>query len=150
MRPGIDGIPAQFVDLCNLSILSTVQNNPYHAAIRMLCPLFSMKCTTETVMKYPNFIGYMRPEFIALLQRQDARALLILGCWYGLVCRCNQWWLARRRWWNALLFVSSWKRTRMPTYVSFWISLRRRLDTVAVSGRQRLTRSPSSYLAHAR
>ncbi len=96
MRPGITGIPPSFADLCDLSVLSTVENNPYHAAVRMLCPLLSMECTRETVMEHLNFIADMRLEFLELLQQEDARALLILGCWYGLICRCNQWWLTRR------------------------------------------------------
>lgn len=96
-RPGIAGIPAPFVSLCDLSVLSTVENNPYHAQVRMLCPLLSMECTRETLMEHLNFIAEMRPEFLELLQQRDARALLILGYWYGLVCRYRQiWWLTRR------------------------------------------------------
>ncbi|EON61552.1 hypothetical protein W97_00767 [Coniosporium apollinis CBS 100218] len=78
-RLGIAGIPAPFVSLCDLSVLSTVENNPYHAQVRMLCPLLSMECTRETLMEHLNFIAEMRPEFLELLQQRDARALLILG-----------------------------------------------------------------------
>lgn len=95
-QPALAGIPARFIDLCDLSVTSHADNNPYHAAIQMLCPLFSIACTAETVMVHLNFIGFMRAEFLELLKQKDARALLILGYWYGLVCHCDMWWLTRR------------------------------------------------------
>ncbi|KAJ9662693.1 hypothetical protein H2201_005977 [Coniosporium apollinis] len=111
-RPGIAGIPAPFVNLCDLSVLSTVENNPYHAQVRMLCPLLSMECTRETLMEHLNFIAEMRPEFLELLQQRDARALLILG-----YCRVH----------GNLLFLGYVRRlqdTRAPgsPCPSMWIS----------------------------
>jgi hypothetical protein len=98
-RPGNTGVPQSFIDLCDITPTSTVDNNPYHAAVRMLTPLFELQSSSETLMKHLNFVGFMQPVFIDLLQLRDSRALLLMGIWYGLVCKANywnQWWLARR------------------------------------------------------
>ena len=95
-RSGCAGIPKPFADLCSLSASATAENNPYHASLRMLTPLFAIHCSTENIMRHLNFIGFMQADFIVLLQEKDHISLLILAYWYALVCRCDQWWIARR------------------------------------------------------
>lgn len=95
-RPGKAGLPQDFVDLCVITADSTADNNPYHAALRMLAPLFRIRRSMESLTQHLNFISSMRPEFISLLQQKDHRALLILSYWYGLMCEFQVWWMTQR------------------------------------------------------
>jgi len=93
--PGIEGIPSNFVQLCELTEASTAENNDYHAAVRNLVPLLSMQCGPETLVRLTAFTSLMPAAFKKLLGEKDLRALLILSCWYAKMCAAP-WWIARR------------------------------------------------------
>ena len=93
---GCKAIPILFQRLFDVDEKSTIQKNPYHAAVRLLTPLLSISCRNDNIMFFLPFIGYMDTRLIELLERKDHRALLLLGIWFGFVRQCGQWWLTRR------------------------------------------------------
>lgn len=94
-KPGVDGFPNHFVDLCDMDHLSDSDNNPYHRAVSNLTPLLEIECNSATMLRFFSFTGTMHPNFKKLLEHKDPRALLLLAYWYALVCQ-SHWWIARR------------------------------------------------------
>jgi hypothetical protein len=95
-RPGPDGLPPAFVALCDITPTSTIDNNPYHAPLRLLAPLLRIDAGIPTFGKLITFMGRIRPEFYDLLRTKEPRALLILGYWFALMCGVKQWWIIGR------------------------------------------------------
>jgi hypothetical protein len=91
-RPGTVGLPPAFVELCGLDETSTVDNNPYHAPLRLLTPLISLDDDIRTFTKRISFMGRIQPPFFRLLLQKDPPALLILSYWFGQMCRIGKWW----------------------------------------------------------
>lgn len=81
-QPGIEGIPTDFVKLFELDEMATPENNVYHAAVRSLTKLLPLPCEREAMGPFIAWIAHFRPEFKALLESKDARALLLLAYWY--------------------------------------------------------------------
>lgn len=95
-RPGTVGLPNEWVDLCEIDARSTVENNPYHAPVRLLAPLLNIEPGIHTFSKLVPFMGRIRLEFFQLLQSKDPRALLIISYWFGMMCSVEQWWILDR------------------------------------------------------
>jgi hypothetical protein len=91
-RQGREGLPTELADLCDITDESTVDNNPYHGALRLLSILLRIECTSETVGLHIAFTCSMRPEFFALVQGRDPRALLLLSYWFALLCTFDECW----------------------------------------------------------
>jgi hypothetical protein len=91
-RPGTCGLPLGFVEICGLDETSTVDNNPYHAPLRLLAPLIHLEGGIETFGKRISFMGQIQPSFIRLLQEKDPPALLIISYWFGMMIKLGQWW----------------------------------------------------------
>jgi hypothetical protein len=94
--PGREGLPPELADLCDITSESTVDNNPYHAALRLLAPLLKIKCSLENVTFYLQFTVQIRPEFFTLVKDRDSSALLLLCYWYASFCSLRQWWSVKR------------------------------------------------------
>ena len=94
-KPGVRGFFMPLVDLCNLSDTSNTDNNPYHTVVYVLSALLKVDCNHSNALIFLSFIGYMNPDYKALLEGKDPRALLLLAYWYAKVCR-YQWWTTRR------------------------------------------------------
>ena len=90
-----EGTPSYFAELYELDDVSSPDNNPYHTAVHNLVSLLKIECNHSTILRFISFISHTNPNFKSLLQRKDARALLLLAYWYAKVCHC-QWWIARR------------------------------------------------------
>ena len=88
-------LPSGFVDLCNLAEPSASEVNPYYKAVHDLAPLLDIECDQSTILDFLGFFGQTKFEFMGLLERKDARALLLLAYWYAKVCK-SVWWVARR------------------------------------------------------
>ena len=95
-RPGTVDIPEPFVQLCNLKPESTSENNPYHGTLRSLFRIPNVRCTRDTVLFFLRFHSSLEPQFLVLLERRDAVALLILCYWYALICDFKEWWIYSR------------------------------------------------------
>ncbi|KAJ9618097.1 hypothetical protein H2203_009278 [Taxawa tesnikishii (nom. ined.)] len=94
--PGIDGLPAAFVSLCDLNSESTCENSPYHSILRRLAPLLRLVPDTENFGKLIAFIGRTWLDFRPLILRKDPRALLLLAWWLTLLGQVDQWWISER------------------------------------------------------
>ncbi|KAK3709293.1 hypothetical protein LTR37_011031 [Vermiconidia calcicola] len=55
--PGIDGLPAAFVELCELDETSNGQNNQYHFVLRLLVPLLRLERDSENFTKLIAYSG---------------------------------------------------------------------------------------------
>jgi len=93
--PGTLCIPTPFMTLYNIHPSSHAQNNPYHTAVHILSRLWTTECNDTNIMKFFAFTQNMTPEFKALLEARDAKALLLLAYWFAMVCK-GPWWLSRR------------------------------------------------------
>ncbi|KAK5105658.1 hypothetical protein LTR62_002508 [Meristemomyces frigidus] len=91
--PGIEGLPSALVDLCDLDEQSTSENSEYYSVVRALAPLLRLGPSIDHFSKLIAFgdrkFSLLRP----LLRRRDAKALLLLSYWLGLLRRLDQWWL---------------------------------------------------------
>lgn len=96
LRHSIDDLPLQFMELCEITKLSTPDNNPYLSTLNTLAPLLVMNCTQTTYLCYLAFTGHMDSIYKRLLHKKDPRALLILAYWYAKLCRTAPWFLANR------------------------------------------------------
>ena len=94
--PGWEGLPPPFLQLCQITALSTAENNPYYGSLQVLAPLLKLECTAETVLIHLGFIGSVRTEYVSLLRAKDHRSLLILSYWYATICSFECWWTAPR------------------------------------------------------
>ena len=99
MEPGEDflaSIHPGFASLCGLTTLEHPERSPYFLPLRLLTPMLDLPRTLDNLMKFVNFIGSIREEFLGLLRQNDERALLILGYWFGLMCGIEKWWCEDR------------------------------------------------------
>lgn len=92
---GIDGVPADFVELCGMDENSTLENHPYQKAVRTLVPLMDLPWTGINRLKFMSFSAMMDPRYKQLLREKDVPALVLLAWWYALVLK-SQWYLSKR------------------------------------------------------
>ncbi|PGH06037.1 hypothetical protein GX51_02628 [Blastomyces parvus] len=95
-RPGPDGLPPEFVELCEIYPDSDGENNPYHPPLRAIASLQKLEPSSLTFTKLVTFVGTVKSGYRLLLQRKDPRALLILGYWFAMMCSVDQWWVQAR------------------------------------------------------
>ncbi|KAK2752596.1 hypothetical protein FQN55_006709 [Onygenales sp. PD_40] len=95
-RPGAEGLHPGLAELCGIEDDTTEETNPYHWPLRMLSPLLPLPPTREHFGKITSFMGRLLPDYTALLQKKDPRAVLILGYWLGKKCQENHWWMHPR------------------------------------------------------
>ena len=95
-QPGVGEIPEAFADLCDIDSSSTNQNNPYHEALRSLAALSKLEYVSANFAKFIYFMRSIKGEYCSLIFAKDPRALLIIGYWFGILCKIDQWWLRGR------------------------------------------------------
>lgn len=91
--PGVDGIPRALAELCELNEFSSVENNPYHNAVRILSSLLDR--SHDGSLRFLAFINTAGPAFESLLEQRDPRALVLMAIWFGLV-PVSAWWIWAR------------------------------------------------------
>ena len=94
--PGPEGLPAAFVDLCEIDASSSGKNNPYHLPLRTLAPLLDIQPSAANYYKLVTIVGRISGQYRDLVQQKDPRALLILSYWFGLMCGVDLWWVRTR------------------------------------------------------
>ena len=92
----IEGLPIAFVELCDITAVSSRASNDYTHIVRLLSPLLRLEPDPENFTKLISFSGRTWPEFRPLLLRKDPRALLLLSYWFALLRQIDQWWLIQR------------------------------------------------------
>lgn len=75
---------------------STIENNGYLLAIRVLERIRHTRLTHANVLHFLYFTAFITPEFTALLEKKDARAIFLLGWWFSVIGGGELWWMARR------------------------------------------------------
>ena len=95
-RPGIQGLPGNFVEVCGLNERSTPENNPYHLPLRLLTPLLELEPCDKNMFKFLHWFASVDDKFASLLQQKDQPALLLFSYWLGMLCELNQWWCYER------------------------------------------------------
>ena len=91
-------LPQAFVELCGLESSTPMQANSYHGIVRHLAVLLRLSGTQDNLSNLFGFSSRLWVFLGPMLQRQDARALLIMAWWVALLCQTNQWWtIARSR-----------------------------------------------------
>ena len=83
-------------ELCDISPLSTVQNNAYFGALQRLAPMIQVPCNPSTIFAHLAFLAAVSSSFLSLLCGKDHRALLLLSYWYANVAPFNCWWIGIR------------------------------------------------------
>jgi len=110
-RIGTAGLPAAFVNLCELDAESNAENNPYHAIVRRLTPLLRLRPCEDSFTKFIAFSGrtwrYLRP----LLLVRDARALLLISYWFAMMRDKKQWWICVRAETECIAIVDYLRRS---------------------------------------
>lgn len=92
---GIEGVPPQFADLCELDEFSTAETSPYFTPVHGLAVLLRMECTRYTIAKFLSFLGHMEAGFKTLIEAKDPRALVLVANWYSRVFN-SVWWVEKR------------------------------------------------------
>lgn len=95
VKPGCEGIPEDFAELCGIDEHSTKENNPYQKALRVLLPLLNLEWTRSNGLKFMSFTAGIDPRYKTLLKEKDAAALVLLAWWYALILQ-SPWHLAQR------------------------------------------------------
>ena len=89
-QSGIVGIPKDLADLCELVESSHMKENPYHTPLYVISSL--LVDTTSEPLRFLTFLNLLDDRFKALLEKKDARALVLMAIWYKLVPR-SAWWI---------------------------------------------------------
>jgi hypothetical protein len=83
-----NGIPPEFLRLCNISSTSSGIDNPYHPMALELAQILYPNFPMDNIfLGICYFISSMPGHFKSLLEDKDPRALLLLACWYAKVVR---------------------------------------------------------------
>lgn len=92
---GIEGVPFQFADLCELNEFSTAESNSYFTPVHGLAVLLRMQCNRYTIAKFLSFLGHMEIGFKVLIEAKDPRALVLVANWYSRILG-SVWWVEKR------------------------------------------------------
>jgi hypothetical protein len=95
-EPGLGSIPKAFADLCDIDSSSTGRTNPYHEALRILTELMKLEYVSANFAKFVYFMTAIKGKYVSLIYAKDPRALLIMGYWFGILCKIDQWWVRDR------------------------------------------------------
>ncbi|GIZ38246.1 hypothetical protein CKM354_000166700 [Cercospora kikuchii] len=93
-------LPEQFWDICNVTDPigpRGVHTNPYHDILHCLALLMPLEPGLNSLIKYMHLCARIYPAFIALVEENDHKALLILGYWFALLTSVGDlWWCTLR------------------------------------------------------
>lgn len=89
-------IPDRMKSLFGIDNTSTKENNPYLVAVDILSRIRHMTLTHANALDFLHFTAFITPEFVALLEEKNQRAVFLLGWWLSLVERGDLWWMVRR------------------------------------------------------
>ncbi|XPS97037.1 hypothetical protein M3J09_006280 [Ascochyta lentis] len=71
-------------------------NNVYYQPLLTLLRCPNIKLTHENALKFLYIMAVITPDFLALLEAKDVRAVFIIGWWYILLTTGDLWWMSRR------------------------------------------------------
>ena len=96
IEPG--SLPAAFYPVFGLGPGADKDSNPYFVAAKTVSCLMQSDRgpPSANLIAYLAFISLMTPQYKALLEAKDHRALALLTWWFALVVDHEAWWLRRR------------------------------------------------------
>jgi len=97
--PSNSHIITTFISLCDISSTSTVDTNPYLAALAHLLPYFPLRACLPMQTSFNQlvaFMGRLSPTMHDLIVALDPAALLIFAYWLALMTHLDQWWITGR------------------------------------------------------
>lgn len=93
--PGLQ-IADRIAEVFNITPLSNEANNVYYRPIFTLSKYLNVKLTPDNAFKSLYVMAVITPEFWALLEAKDMKAVFIMGWWYILLATGDLWWMSRR------------------------------------------------------
>jgi Fungal specific transcription factor domain len=91
----LQALPSPLLDLCEYDRPSA-SHNPYKAALQLLGSVVKVEPGAGSFARQISFLHRLHSDFVELIYRKDARALLVLGYWFALMCRIPYWWCLGR------------------------------------------------------
>ncbi|EME84032.1 uncharacterized protein MYCFIDRAFT_195202 [Pseudocercospora fijiensis CIRAD86] len=95
-------LPQGLFDICEVTDPRGprgVHANPYHDIVHALALIVPLEPGINSLMKYMHFCARVHARFVALVERNEPRALLILAYWFALLCNVGDvWWCQQRAW----------------------------------------------------
>ncbi|KAL4739214.1 hypothetical protein BDV11DRAFT_205278 [Aspergillus similis] len=101
---GREGLHPELADLCGITDETDDQTSLYWYPIKLLTPFLELEANAENASQCTTWMGRLEPPFVNLCRERDARALVILAYWMGLMCSLAQW--SGRPSYTAILGVS--------------------------------------------
>ncbi|OAG11331.1 uncharacterized protein CC84DRAFT_1078493 [Paraphaeosphaeria sporulosa] len=97
-QPDFSSVPPRLARLFDITEHDSVESNIYYLPLLCVQRTQALTLTHELVLPFIRFLLYMTPEFRALLELKDARALLLLLWWFRRVeaGHADLWWMTRR------------------------------------------------------
>lgn len=79
LKPELQKLPYELIQLCKLDDSSIQANNPYLASASFLAQTIDIECKTRNIRVFLCFFGCMHPHFKHLLEQKDPCALMLLA-----------------------------------------------------------------------
>ncbi|KAL8707913.1 MAG: hypothetical protein Q9220_007133 [cf. Caloplaca sp. 1 TL-2023] len=92
----LEDMPEGFEEIFNMEQDWSTHGNAYSTALQALVPLLTVDPKTISVTQLMMVVHRFTPNFYQLLRSRDARALLLLAYWLGLMCEVHLWWVSKR------------------------------------------------------
>lgn len=98
LHPDYSSVPPRLARLFDITPEDTVESNIYYLPLLCVQHTELLMLTHELILPFIRFLLYMTPEFRALLELKDPRALLLLLWWFRRVegGQADLWWMTRR------------------------------------------------------
>ncbi|UPX09818.1 uncharacterized protein EKO05_0000499 [Ascochyta rabiei] len=80
----------------DITASSDEHDNIYYRPILTLSKCPNIQLTYENALKFLYILAVLTPDFFALLEAKDVRAVFIMGWWYMLLRTGDLWWMSRR------------------------------------------------------
>jgi len=75
---------------------SNRDNNVYHFPVLILSRIQHLRLSHSNVLDFLYFTAFITPEFLALLEQKDPKAVFLLGWWFSMCRDGTLWWVTRR------------------------------------------------------
>ncbi|KAI4634001.1 uncharacterized protein J4E87_001170 [Alternaria ethzedia] len=75
---------------------SNRDNNVYHFPVLILSRIQHLRLSHGNVLDFLYFTAFLTPEFLALLEQKDPKAVFLLGWWFSMCRDGTLWWVTRR------------------------------------------------------
>ncbi|KAF2445532.1 hypothetical protein P171DRAFT_411442 [Karstenula rhodostoma CBS 690.94] len=97
-NPDFSSVPPRLAKLFDITEQDSVESNIYYLPLLCVQHTQLLSLTHGFVLPFIRFLLYMTPEFRALLELKDPRAMLLLLWWFRRVeaGHAELWWMTRR------------------------------------------------------